>query len=159
VRSTGYLRWSGWANSGTDLQLAQLEHTGIIDTAKEVLAKHIEARTGVIRATIVATLKEEQAYPYPDEVTYPVMDAERQIFDLIAVTARAPLRSSSRSGRRMTAFLLQLALQERPESLDRILSEALALPESEREELAELLRFSQRLSADHLVLELREDED
>lgn len=142
VRSTGYLRWSGWANSGSDIQLAQLEHTNIIDTAKEILAKHIAARTGAIRATIVATLKEEEAYPYPDEAPDPLLDAERQMFDLIAVTARAPLTSSSRSGRRMTALLLQLALRERPESLDRILSEALSLPESEREELAELLKLS-----------------
>jgi hypothetical protein len=142
VRSTGYLRWSGWADSGTDLQLAQLEHTNLIDTAKEILAKHVEARTGAIRATIVATLKEENAYPYPDQVSDPVTDAERQMFDLIAVTARTPLRSSSRSGRKMTVLLLQLALQERPESLDLILSEALALSESEREELAELLKLS-----------------
>jgi hypothetical protein len=142
VRSTGYLRWSGWTKSGTDLQLVQLEYPNIIDIAKEALARHIEVRTGAIKATIVRTLKEEDAYPYPEEISDPVKDAERQMFDLIAVTARSPLRSSSRPGRRMTALLLQLALQERPESLDLILSEALALPESEREELAQLLRLS-----------------
>jgi hypothetical protein len=142
VRSTGYLRWSGWASSGSELQLAQLEHGNIIDIAKATLAKHVEARTGTIRATIVATLKEEDAYPYPEEISDLVMDAERQMFDLIAVTARTPLRNSSRSGRRMTAALLRLALQERPESLDLILSEALALSDSERVELSELLKQS-----------------
>lgn len=142
VRSTGYLCWSGWATAGADLQLAYMDHAPVIDAAKDVLANHIAERTGILKTTIVATLKQEKAYPYPDEIADPIQDTERQIFDLIAVTARTSLRSSSPSQRKMTARLLQVALQERPESLDIILSDALSLSDTEREELADFLKFS-----------------
>ena len=142
VRSTGYLRWSGWAEAGADLLFSHVQHPSIVDAAVRALADHVAARTGTLTATIVSTLKAEGAYPYPEEISDPVQDTERQIFDLVAVTARVPLRQSSRQQRRMTARLLQVALQERPESLDVILAEALSLSALEREELAELLRFS-----------------
>ncbi len=142
VRSTGYLRWSGWAEAGADLLFSHVQHPAIVDAGIRALAEHVAARTGALSASIVATLKEENAYPYPDEIADPVQDTERQLFDLVAVTARGPLRQSNRQQRKMTARLLQVALQERPESLDVILAEALSLSTAERDELAELLRFS-----------------
>ena len=142
VRSTGYLRWSGWAEAGADLLITQMQHPVIIDAAIEMLARHVAQRTSEVTATIVTTLKEEGAYPYPDEITDPIQETERQMFDLVAVTARGPLRAVNRSQRAMSVQLLQIALQERPESLDDILAEALALTPLERDELAELLRYS-----------------
>jgi hypothetical protein len=58
VRSTGYLKWSGWATTGSDLLLAQLERAPIIDAGRKALGEHIAARTGSLISTIVATLKE-----------------------------------------------------------------------------------------------------
>jgi hypothetical protein len=142
VRSTGYLKWSGWSTRGADLLLVNMDYGPIIDAANQALAAHIEARTGRLTATIVETLREENAYPYPEQISDPVREAERQLFDLVAVTARAPLRTSTRPQRKMTARLLQLAIQERPESLDLILADALALSEPEREQLAELLQHT-----------------
>ncbi len=142
VRSTGYLRWSGWAEGAADLLFSHVRHASIVDAAIRALAQHVAARTGALSATIVATLKQEGAYPYPDQLVDPVQEAERQLFDLLAVAARGPLRQSTRQHRKMTVRLLQVALQERPESLDVILTEALSLTEVERDELAELLRFS-----------------
>jgi len=142
VRATGYLRWSGWDVTGADLLFSHVRHASIVDAGVRALAKHVAARTDALSATIVTTLKEEDAYPYPDEITDAVQDTERQLFDLVAVTARVPLNLSSRQQRKMTVRLLQLALQERPESLDLILADALSLSEADREELAEMLRFS-----------------
>ncbi len=143
VRSTAYVRWSGWDAPGVaDLHVIHMQHPIIVDSAKELLSKHVQERTGTIASTIVAVLREENAYPYPDEASDPIQAAERQIFDLVAVTARTPLSKVSRSQRKMTAQLLQLALQERPESLDLILAEALALSPTERDELADLLKHS-----------------
>ncbi len=142
VKSTGYLRWSAWAETGADLLLSQLRHPSIVDAGIHALADHVASRTGALAATIVATLKAEKAYPYPDEIADPVQETERRLFDLVAVTARGLLRQSNRQQRKVTAQLLQVALQERPESLDVILAEALSLTPAEREELADLLRFS-----------------
>jgi hypothetical protein len=142
IRSSGYLQWSGWSESGADLLLAKMQHSAVVEAGVSRLASHVAQRTSVLTTTIVATLKEENAYPYPEEIADPVQETERQLFDVIAVAARGPLRQSSRQQRKMTVQLLQLALQERPESLDVILGEALSLSKSEREELADLLRFS-----------------
>ena len=143
VRSTGYVRWAGWDAPGVaDLHVIHMQHPNIIDSAKELLAKHVQERTGAMTSTIVEMLRAEHAYPYPDEITDPIQETERQIFDLVAVTARTPLRTVGRSQRKMTAQLLQLALQERPDSLELILAEALSLSSIERDELAELLQYS-----------------
>jgi hypothetical protein len=142
VHSTGYLRWSGWSEAGIDLRLSRFQHPTVIDAGFELLAKHVAARTAAATASIVETLKDEGAYPYPENIQDPIRDTERKVFDLIAVTARTSLRQSNRQQRKMTVQLLQLAIQERPESLDVILGEALALSPAEREDLAELLKFS-----------------
>lgn len=142
VRSTGYLRWSGWAELGADLLLTQMQHPEIVDAAIEQLTRHVAERTSEVTATIVATLKEEGSYPYPDVISDPLEETERQMFDLVAVTARAPLKAVNRRQRAMSVQLLQIALQERPESLDEILSQALALSPAERDELADFLRYS-----------------
>ena len=142
VRSTGYLRWSGWADDGADLLLAHMQYPTIVGAGVELLARHVADRTGALTATIVTTLKEEGSYPYPDDISDPIEETERQMFDLVAVTARGPLRNATRTQRKLSVQLLKIALQERPESLDLILGEALALTDSERDELAELLRYS-----------------
>jgi hypothetical protein len=144
VRSTGYLRWSGWAESGADLLLASLQHPTLVEAATRALAEHVAARTGDIQVTIVATMKREGSYPYPSQVAAgdPIEETERQIFDLAVVSARSALKGSTTAQRRLSAQLLKVALQERPESLDIILSEALALSDSDRDEFAELLRYS-----------------
>jgi Histidine kinase-, DNA gyrase B-, and HSP90-like ATPase len=142
VRSTGYLRWSGWAESGADLLLTQMQNPAIIDAAKRVLAEHVGARTEALTATIVTTLKEEGAYPYSEEAEDPLMEAEREMFDVVAVTARIVLRNATRQQRKVSAGLLRIALQDRPEDLQVILGEALALTQEERSQLADMLRVS-----------------
>lgn len=142
VRSTGYLKWSGWASTGADLLLAEAQHPAVVDKAVQTLAEHVGARTGHLKATIVNTLKTEGSYPYEEIIADPITDTERQIFDVLAVTARAALAKGTKQQRSMTARLLHVALQERPEELDVILGEALSLSPSERQELAEMLRVS-----------------
>ena len=78
-------------------------------------------------------------------MTGPVQAAERDVYDLVIVTARNVL-GATKSQRRMSAMLLQLALQERPEALDEILRHTLRLSIEDREQLAEMLRYS-KLSA------------
>jgi hypothetical protein len=64
------------------------------------------------------------------------------MFDLVAVTARSALNAGNRQQRAMSARLFQIALQERPESLDVILAETLRLSDEEREQLADMLKVS-----------------
>lgn len=143
AKSTGYLKWSGFAATGADLLLVKMQHPAIVDAAVRRLEQHAKARTERLAATIVEQLKEEGIYPYKDEHPPDLIEvAERQIFDLVAVTARSALTGGSRQQRAMSAQLLQLALQERPESLEQILAATLRLTEDERESLADMLRYS-----------------
>ena len=64
VRTTGYLRWSGFSESANELVLAQLTHTMIIDEAAKTLDHHVKERVGTLTVTIVDRLKEDGAYPY-----------------------------------------------------------------------------------------------
>ncbi len=140
--STAYLKWSGWAESAADLTLTQFKHPAILDAARRIFAQHVAKRTEVLTATIVTQLRNEGSYPYPDETPDPLRDTERQMFDLVAVTARSTFRTQSRQQRKMSAQLLQVVLQDRPDDLARILTEALQLTAEEREQLADMLSIS-----------------
>jgi signal transduction histidine kinase len=142
VRSTAYIRWSGWATTGADLLMVRTQHPEIINWAIDMLKEHVANRSAAIQVSIIEELKRTNAYPYLDEITDPLEVAERDIFDLVAVTARSALRSPNRRQVSMTTRLLKVALQERPEELDTILEEALNLTREERHDLAQLLLHS-----------------
>lgn len=142
TKSTGYLRWSGFSESANELLLAQLKRPEIIEEAVKALESHIKQRVEVVTANIVARLKQEGSYPYPDESTDPIKQTEREMFDLVAVTARSTLSAGNIQQRAMSAKLLKLAMEERPEKLDIILTETLNLTKDDQELLTDMLRYS-----------------
>lgn len=143
VRSTGYLCWDGFSQSGIDLVVARMRYPELIAEAAKRLEEHVKVRTGTVAVSIVGRLIEEQSYPYDQgAIGDPIRRTERQMFDLIAVAARRALASGSRAQRAMSARLLKLALEERPEDLDKILEDTLDLPTEDRVHLAEMLRYS-----------------
>jgi hypothetical protein len=110
--------------------------------ARRTLAEHIRTRTAEATAHIVDQLKSEGAYPYESPPTTPIDETEQQMYDLVLVAARQTLLNASRDHRAMSARLLQIALEERPGSLDTILSQTLNLTPEEQRELADMLSFS-----------------
>lgn len=142
VRSTAYLRWAGWATSGADLLMVRAEHPEIINWAIDTLRAHVLERSAAIQESIIDELKRFNAYPYQEEISDPVEVVERDMFDLVAVTARTALRSGNRRQVSMTTKLMKLALQERPEDLDTILEEVFNLSDQERRDLTDLLHHS-----------------
>jgi hypothetical protein len=142
VTSTGYLKWSGFSDAAHDLILAEVRHGEIITAATKALEDHVKQRVGTATTTIVRRLKDEEIYPYPDQLDDPIEQTERDLFDLIAVTVRGTLNAGNRAQRAMSTRLLKLALEERPETLDTLLAEALDLAPADRELLTDLLRVS-----------------
>lgn len=140
LKATGYLRWAGFEQS--DLVLPDMEFPEILDEARARLGEYVQGRTAELTATIVTELKNEGSYPYPDESAgSPLEQLERDMFDVIVVTARKAL-GQTKAQRSMSSRLLQLALQERPAELDQILEAALGLDAEQRQELADMLRYS-----------------
>lgn len=143
AKTTGYLKWSGFTGSDVGLALAHMQFADVIAAATKVYEEHVRERLREITKTIVSRLKAEGGYPYDTrEITDPIRRTERDMFDLVAVTARGALNSGSRQQRAMSARLLKLALEERSEELDRILAGSLDLSEDERHQLADMLRYS-----------------
>ncbi|WP_156893776.1 hypothetical protein [Actinokineospora enzanensis] len=149
VKSTGYLCWSGFVDSPADLALAHVHHHDLLEEATRVYEEHVRERLGATTATVVARIQADGIYPYPtDRVDDPILSVERDMFDLVAVTARGTLTGGNRQQREMNSRLIKLALEERSESLDTVLAATLEMSHEERDQLAYMLRQS---SLGHIV--------
>ncbi len=87
--------------------------------------------------------KQEDIYPYKDEAFTPVEDAERKIFDIVAVNIKRNLPSfdkNDKQGKKFQLRMLRQAIERSPKELQVIIEEVLQLPSDKRTELAELLR-------------------
>ncbi|ANZ35909.1 hypothetical protein BBK82_07245 [Lentzea guizhouensis] len=143
AKTTGYLKWRRFTGSDMSLALAHMQFPDVISAATKIYETHVRDRLGEITATIVTKLISEGTYPYDTtDIADPIRRTERDMFDLVAVTARSALNSGSRAQREMSARLLKLALEERSEDLDLILTSALGLTGDEREQLADMLKHS-----------------
>ena len=97
---------------------------------------------------IVETWKMEKVYPYEGEAQSPLEDAERKLFEMLAVTASEYMpdftsEAKTRVAKTKKAFdlrMLRTAIEKSPEELQVILKEVVGLPKRKREELAGLLR-------------------
>lgn len=115
----------------------------IADEAQDAIKDYFRNRAAQEARTVVAEWKESQVYPYEGEATTRIEEAERQVFDIVAVTASQYLPDFSTSPQKNKAFhlrLLRQAIEKSPEELQLILGEVLKLPKRKQEELAELLR-------------------
>lgn len=133
--------WDGFADAGADFLAIAMKHPEVLDAAHSIYAERLDERAQAVRRTIVEQLQSEGAYPFPEAPRSPVEQAERDLYNVVLVAARPALRGT-RQQRSLSARLLKIALEERPEALDVILNEVLALPADVREELAALLRRS-----------------
>ena len=93
--------------------------------------------------TVVEEWKAENVYPYEGEAKSPLEDAERKVFDILAVTASDYMPDFVSAPPKKKAFdlrMLRTAIENSPEELQIIMNEVLGLPKRKQEELAELLR-------------------
>jgi hypothetical protein len=115
----------------------------VADEAQVAIKDHFRNRAAQEARTVVEEWKESQIYPYEGEPTTRIEQAERQVFDIVAVTASQYLPDFSITPQKNKAFQLHLlrhAIENSPEELQLILGAVLKLPKRKQEELAELLR-------------------
>jgi Histidine kinase-, DNA gyrase B-, and HSP90-like ATPase len=123
---TAYLRWAGFRENEAELAAAELHPTlgPVIEAAKDHLRLHFKARTDEVQGEVIEEWKQEQVYPYENEPTTQTEQVERELFDVVAVTASRAVNSSvERVGRRLSLRLLRQALEQNPGSLHRVLQE------------------------------------
>lgn len=117
--------------------------TSLIDSAKTAIKEHFRTRAAQDAQNVVTEWKEENVYPYTGEAATRVEEAERQLFDIVAVSVARSVDAFAATPQKHKALhlrLLRQALERGPEELQLILSEVLALPPRKLEELAQLLR-------------------
>lgn len=139
VKVTGYVLWSGFDSARQDLLMAEMAYAPIIDAARTRVADYIRQRVEELRGSIVQQLVDEQSYPYATAPSDdPVEQAEQQLYDVMLVAARSAIGANKRE-RRMTARLMQIAVQERTGEVDQIIEGVLGLSPDIRDLLRDLL--------------------
>ena len=114
-----------------------------IDDAQQAVKAYFRERAAQRARNVVQEWKSERIYPYEGEATSPLEDAERKVFDILAVTASDYMPDFVTAPSKKKAFdlrMLRTAIEKSPEELQLILNEVLGLPKRKQAELAELLR-------------------
>jgi hypothetical protein len=141
---TAYLKSQFFRTIAETLSLGEA-HPGlqaVLDSAKEVMRDHFRQRSALRVREQVASWKTSNVYPYEGEAKTPVEEAERQVFDVVAVNVASYLPSftqADRQNQQLSFRLLKQAIEENPESLRRILNDVLQLPKERQDDLAQLL--------------------
>lgn len=116
--------------------------TTLIRVAKDRLKEYFRLRAAEGSVALLQEWKDERIYPYEGVPSDRIEEAERQVFDVVAVNINSYLPDFDKSkpeSKRLTFNLVKQALKENPESLKRIIQEVLALPKEQQEDFAQLL--------------------
>ncbi len=127
------------------------------ELAQEKIKEHFKNRELEAARSEIEEWKAEQIYPYKEEPQSSVEEAERKVFDIVALNVNRHLPDFSEANRQAKAFQLRMlrqAIERGPEELQLILKEVLDLPDRKQQELAKLLEeasLANVISASRLV--------
>lgn len=135
------------------IQPLQVAYDEASDRIKEFFrAKEVEAAQSEIDRW-----KAEEIYPYRTDPQNSVEQAERKVFDIVALNVNRHLQDFGEQTKRTKAFqmrMLRQAIERGPDELQHILTEVLDLPERTQKELSKLLEeanLANVISASRLV--------
>lgn len=114
-----------------------------IEEAQQTIKTYFRERAAERARTVVEEWKADNVYPYQGEAKSLLEDAERKVFDILAVTASDYMPDFENAPAKKKAFdlrMLRTAIEKSPEDLQLIMNEVLGLPKRKQEELAGLLR-------------------
>jgi hypothetical protein len=149
----GHFYFSAYLKSDYITELHNTERLGVAEMDPKLQAVVEEARTKIKdyfreraseRAqTIVDEWKAAQVYPFEGEPTTVIERAERQVFDIVAVSVHDYTQDPRPVPAKSTALHLRMlrhALERSPSELQLIINEVLDLPRRKQQELAVLLQ-------------------
>jgi hypothetical protein len=130
--------------SDNRLELAEMvpELARAVEEAREKIKAVFRARAAERARKVVDEWKARNVYPYEGEAQSQIETAERQIFDIVAVTVQEAAPDLGESSPRQLALHLQMlrhAIERSPTELQKILDQVLLLPKRKQKELAQLL--------------------
>ena len=113
-----------------------------VEEARQHIKELFRERASEKARIVVEDWKAQKVYPYEGEAATQIERAERQIFDIVAVTVQDATPDASAISRPQMALHLRMlrhAIERSPTELQRILDEVLRLPKRKQKELATLL--------------------
>ncbi len=116
-----------------------------IDVAKAKIKECYREKAAQKAQSWVDKWKQAKIYPFEGNPTTAVEKAERQVFDIVAVTVQESSNEFSELTPKQTQLhlrMLKSAIEQSPEELQIILNEVLRLPSRKQKELANLLEFT-----------------
>jgi hypothetical protein len=140
---TAYLRTPLIRKMENELALAEMDHQTLgplLEAARDKLREHFRDRQNEMSRRVIDQWKHEEVYPYPEETTDLVEGAKRELFDLVAVTAANVLNAGNDQGaKKLSLRLLAEAVETRPSSLRRVLTDVVKLSDDQLEVFDRLL--------------------
>jgi hypothetical protein len=115
----------------------------VINPAKEEMRNYFRERAAESTVGLIETWKKEKIYPFEGEPKSMVETAERQVFDVCALTINDYLPSFEKTdnkNKKLSLSLIKQAIEKGPEELQLILQDVLELPKEKQVELGELLK-------------------
>jgi hypothetical protein len=134
-----------------DLQTMDWHANHLVDQARSQMRKYFRSRKANLAADWVTEWKQQGIYPYKELAVDTVDEAQRQVFDICALTVAEYLesfRKGDNENKRFVLEMLKLAVQDNPPALKNVLENVLKLPPEKQEELSDLLDKS---SLDNLI--------
>ena len=115
----------------------------LIELSKDKLREYLRQRLAEEAGDVVAEWKELNIYPYEKETANPIEQAEREVFNIVAVRVNEQHPTFSKTdidNKKLTLALIKQALETSPSNLATILREVVKLPKEDQNALAELLK-------------------
>lgn len=141
---TAYLRWHGIEERAADLSLIEAGHpvlSPLVDLAQRTVAEHFARRQRERSQTVIEEWRKQRVYPYEEPPAGLIEEAERDLFEVVAVAAAPAVNATTDDrSRRLTLRLLRQAVEREPSAIEEVLEEVLRLPAAQIEEFRHLLR-------------------
>jgi hypothetical protein len=139
---TGYAKWDGFIGITQDALLPEGTDELVpvaIRAVKDALREHFKSRSDERYARLLKKWKDEDSYPYSGEETEPSRMASRDLFDIVAFQASPAMEKIDPTARKLSLRLLKEAVETRPDSIQSVVGEILALSSEEVEEFRQLI--------------------
>lgn len=134
----------GQLHEDNQLELAEMSPLlmNTVEEAQKAIKEYFRERAAESARTVVEEWKAKKLYPYEGEAQTQIEKAERQIFDIVALTVQEATPDFNEvPGPQLALHLhmLRYAIERSPTDLQKILSEVVRLPRRKQRELAQLL--------------------
>lgn len=135
------------SDAGDELMLGDLmlsDRNDIISEIKKQIRIYHRKKLAVNAQDTVRSWKDSGIYPYGEEENSPAKVVEREVFDIVAYQLdelSADVREMTDSQKKFQFRLLRQAIETNPESVQKIITEVLKLPEEKQNDFAEILSY------------------